>query len=330
MAITVVVPVRVVALDVREVVEDLAVGSAVFANLFVSLVQVSLESRAVEMTGHVDELDVRVLGLERGHVGEVLGDLVGPRARYLPAPGPHDDVDFRVSCEVGVGRVHPCIPLWGAQVGDHGVVGSPEVLIEVPHLPGSGAPLVAPDVGLALPALQSVHAFRDLAAVRSVRVEDAQLLLRVLDGAFGYGGQVDAAVVDDDGLSLRHAAAEASHSRQDGSGQSHAFSFDACTPAMAAGALQLHYTQHGESFPRAEPSSPTSVGRSASRPMATTDRCLRGLRHQRDHLASRGDHQACATSPETSRSRTTVRQPMKRLLTDVLGTWSMLKPLVPL
>jgi len=123
--------------DIGEIKENLFVGSAVSANLFVADRDISGGTRANEVSSHVHEFDVRVVCFQRVHRVEILLDL-GLGAVHLAAPRPDDHVNLRIRVEISASRRGP-----SGAIGRTKIVGNTqatEVRIKVDQVKGAARP----------------------------------------------------------------------------------------------------------------------------------------------------------------------------------------------
>ena len=202
------VPDGVPALDVGEVVKDLVVGRAVVADLLVAKVQITRVPAAVQVPGHVDEVDVRIVDLQLVHQSQVGDDVGFAGAGDLPAPGPHHDV------HLAVGRVAEVVARGGGPGGAVGiaqVAGAREGRVAEIERAAGAAGVVAEEVGgqREAPAAavgegdQTAHAGGQLAAMGSMAVGDVELILGLLHGRLRQRGNVRVVVVDHDRVRQR-------------------------------------------------------------------------------------------------------------------------------
>ena len=164
----IVVSVRIPALDVGEVEQDLVVGRAVVPDLIVAAVQVAVHAGTVEVAGHVDEGHGREIAFELVHGVQIDVDAFLGVVRATAAPGPHDEVRLRVGSQPVPGLAFP------------------DQAAHVPQVAGDFADVRR---GVQRPVLVGQHADAgdDLAAVGGVAVEDPE---RVPNGVEGGWCQV--------------------------------------------------------------------------------------------------------------------------------------------
>ena len=77
---------RVIRLNIGKVVENPPMLPAEAPDLLIALVQTPLDARPVEMSGHVHEIDVRILPFQFGQKLEIGIDVSLRSGAHLPAP----------------------------------------------------------------------------------------------------------------------------------------------------------------------------------------------------------------------------------------------------
>ena len=147
-------------------------GKTVSPDLLVAPVQIAGGPRSVEMPRHVNEPDAEILVLQLRHGVKIgLDHAVLGSVGRLSAPGPDDDVDFRMT-DAPPRRVDR------PQVGA-GVVDPVRIVADIPRhravadIQGAARPARVPGVKR-ICGSQGVHAGDELAAVRGVAVGDVQ------------------------------------------------------------------------------------------------------------------------------------------------------------